>query len=82
MGHEIGRFKLISLTSVRAGWNVENNRSDALWIGSEGFPGGSVKDFGSNKRQLFLNIWRYPGFQAIGALCCSCSSMQYRPDMC
>ena len=49
---------------ARAGWNVENNRSDALWIGSEGFPGGSVKDFGTNKRQLFLNIWRYPGFQA------------------
>eukprot|EP00913_Durusdinium_trenchii_P033022 g30913.t1 len=46
------------------GWNVENSRSDALWIGPSGMPGGSVKEFGMNKRQHFLNIWRYPGFQA------------------
>ncbi|CAE7212581.1 unnamed protein product [Symbiodinium pilosum] len=46
------------------GWNVENARSDALWIGPSGIPGGSVKRFGINKRQLFLNIWRYPGFKA------------------
>lgn len=50
-------------TGVR-GWNVENSRSDALWIGPLGFPGGSVQEFGMNKRQLFLNIWRYPGFKA------------------
>jgi len=46
------------------GWNVENSRSDALWIGPSGIPGGSVKQFGMNKRQLFLNIWRSPGFKA------------------
>eukprot|EP00435_Cladocopium_sp_Y103_P016128 s1556_g4.t1 len=28
-----------------------------------GFPGGSVQEFGMNKRQLFLNIWKYPGFK-------------------
>lgn len=49
-------------TGVR-GWNVENSRSDALWIGPMGFPGGSVQEFGMNKRQLFLNIWKYPGFK-------------------
>ncbi|CAJ1358615.1 unnamed protein product, partial [Effrenium voratum] len=46
------------------GWNVENGRTDALWIGPSGFPGGSVREFGMNKRQLFLNIWRSPGFKA------------------
>ncbi|CAE6962505.1 unnamed protein product [Symbiodinium natans] len=46
------------------GWNVENSRADALWIGPSGIPGGSVQHFGINKRQLFLNLWLYPGFKA------------------
>eukprot|EP00439_Symbiodinium_sp_Y106_P037638 s486_g4.t1 len=46
------------------GWNVENSRADALWIGPSGIPGGSVERFGMNKRQLFLNLWLYPGFKA------------------
>jgi len=29
---------------LRPGWNVENSRSDALWIGPLGFPGGSVQE--------------------------------------
>lgn len=29
---------------LRRGWNVENSRSDALWIGPLGFPGGSVQE--------------------------------------
>jgi len=47
-----------------AGWNVENVRDSAAWIGPYGFPGGSIKEFGSNRRQLFANIWRHPNFRA------------------
>merc|ERR1711904_32031 len=46
------------------GWNVENLRDMALWIGPEGYPGGSVMKFGVNKRQLFLNMWKHPRFAA------------------
>lgn len=45
-----------------AGWNVENLRTMAYWIGEDGSPGGSTMEFGMNKRQLFLNIWRHPRF--------------------
>merc|ERR1712226_1564388 len=46
------------------GWNVENLRDNALWIGKDGQPGGSVWKFPNNKRGLFLNIWRNPRFIA------------------
>merc|ERR1712100_296931 len=37
--------------------NVENLRDSMYWIGDDGRPGGSYKAFGTNKRQLFLNLW-------------------------
>merc|ERR1712113_897985 len=47
-----------------SGWNIENLRDNALWVGKDGMPGSSVWNFGSNKRQLFLNLWRHPSFRA------------------
>jgi len=46
-----------------AGWNVENLRDNAFWIGKTGFPGGSVMVFGMNKRQIFLNMWQHKEFK-------------------
>jgi len=46
-----------------AGWNVENVRDGAIWIGPTGLPGGTVWRFGLNKRRLFLNIWQHRGFR-------------------
>mmetsp|Transcript_137750 Transcript_137750/g.428002 ORF Transcript_137750/g.428002 Transcript_137750/m.428002 type:complete len:380 (-) Transcript_137750:76-1215(-) len=46
-----------------AGWNVENPRTMGYWTGKDGW-GRGVMEFGSNKRQLFLNIWRQPRFAA------------------
>jgi len=45
------------------GWNVENPRDSAVWIGPDGWPGGSTIDFGKNRRQLFAHIWRHKGFR-------------------
>jgi len=45
------------------GWNVENVRDSANWFGPMGDSGGSVKYFGTNRRQLFLNIWGQPSFR-------------------
>lgn len=53
----------VDTTGTVTGWNVENLRDTAAWIGPTGWPGGAVWEFGLNKRQLFLNIWRDPGFR-------------------
>jgi len=45
------------------GWNVENPRDSAAWIGPDGWPGGSTIDFGMNRRSLFAHIWRHEGFR-------------------
>lgn len=45
------------------GWNVENDRSMGYWTGPDGY-GDGIWSFGSNKRQLFTNIWRHPRFAA------------------
>jgi len=46
-----------------AGWNVENIRDAAAWIGPTGLPGESVIEFGSNRRAFFLNIWGHARFR-------------------
>jgi len=45
------------------GWNVENPRTMGYWTANDGWGNGTM-EFGSNKRQLFLNIWRHPRFAA------------------
>lgn len=56
-----------SFTGREAGWldswNVENLRDSMLWIGEDGYGGGSTQRWGINKRQLFLNIWQHRSFR-------------------
>mmetsp|Transcript_104833 Transcript_104833/g.224045 ORF Transcript_104833/g.224045 Transcript_104833/m.224045 type:complete len:564 (-) Transcript_104833:55-1746(-) len=43
------------------GWNVENARNSSVdWTAH----GWQARSLGGNKRQLFLNVWRHPGFRA------------------
>eukprot|EP00928_Gymnodinium_smaydae_P096276 TRINITY_DN8468_c0_g2_i1.p1 TRINITY_DN8468_c0_g2~~TRINITY_DN8468_c0_g2_i1.p1 ORF type:complete len:520 (+),score=26.29 TRINITY_DN8468_c0_g2_i1:61-1620(+) len=55
-------------TGTVTGWNVENTRDSAYWIGPTGLPQGAIWEFGSNKRRLFSNIWQDVAFRRAFAI--------------